>query len=476
MGAGASVKQVTSASKWELLQTNKQVLNKEALNVIEKINHELLLPIDGSDIPDGIRCHYHAINEVRRIRATILQLTRVPEKDPYVMNLKKEAAKRTALKRNPEKTQRTEKYNQLRIDQSKMIHTIQNTTNLSAVNHGMYAGGILRDIVCSTPRNEPVVKHSLQTTTSTTAAAAAAAAAAATNMNEKNAQNVVPYNIFIRRAVINLPSIPTKFTDGTKSKVNRVLKVAEVDQKANQTLIEAPPRRPQPNVVSVLITKSKDKDGQMLKGFPTLLLSSNPDVALKNVRYELKRQWGLDGHVLSYHTDPEQDTSETGWRLFEIECHDSSWVPSRLIPNNTNYRSLAPKERYNTIQNTRGQYDEFGHLEYINKDDMNQNEIIIPGHGADWMELDVAIGASGLEPLDVSPTTRDVVVRDWHELRDIKYARERSQEALLMPLYQSNQNRENILVKRAPWRQLGWYTFAVGWVDQQLGKTFFSIL
>jgi hypothetical protein len=107
---------------------------------------------------------------------------------------------------------------------------------------------------------------------------------------------------------------------------------------------------------------------------------------------------------------------------------------------------------------------------------MNQNEIIIPGHGADWMELDVAIGASGLEPLDVSPTTRDVVVRDWHELRDIKYARERSQEALLMPLYQSNQNRENILVKRAPWRQLGWYTFAVGWVDQQLGKTFFSIL
>ena len=44
-------------------------------------------------------------------------------------------------------------------------------------------------------------------------------------------------------------------------------------------------------------------------------------------------------------------------------------------------------------------------------------------------------------------------------------ARERSQEALLMPIYRQG---TTVLVKRAPWRQLGWYTFMVGWVDQQL--------
>ena len=42
-------------------------------------------------------------------------------------------------------------------------------------------------------------------------------------------------------------------------------------------------------------------------------------------------------------------------------------------------------------------------------------------------------------------------------------ARERQHEALLMLI-----QREGKVVKRSPWRQLGWYTFAVGWVDQQL--------
>lgn len=45
-------------------------------------------------------------------------------------------------------------------------------------------------------------------------------------------------------------------------------------------------------------------------------------------------------------------------------------------------------------------------------------------------------------------------------------ARERSQEALLMPMYRHDD--PTVMIKRAPWRQLGWYTFAVGWVDQQL--------
>ena len=140
----------------------------------------------------------------------------------------------------------------------------------------------------------------------------------------------------------------------------------------------------------------------------------------------------MDAYVLSYHTDPEQDTSESGWRLFEVECHDSSWVPTRLIPCNRNYRSNVPQEQYETLEGTRGHYDKDGDLEHLGQNNSKttstggatpRKEVIIPRHYADWVELDKAIGVGGLEALDVSRTSRDALIPLWHELRDIKYVR-----------------------------------------------------
>ena len=87
------------------------------------------------------------------------------------------------------------------------------------------------------------------------------------------------------------------------------------------------------------------------------------------------------------------------------------------------------------MEGTRGKYDATGELEYLTaatKEVGEQGtvgtgktcgvtEIEIPLHGGDWMELDRAIGCGGLEPLDVSTTSRDELVHQWHELRDIKY-------------------------------------------------------
>jgi hypothetical protein len=274
MGTAASVLPQQKKSKWSVVKQKKKVLNKEALKVIEVLHEELEAPLDGSDFPSGERLKYHALNEVRRLRAKILNMTRVPETDCYAKTLKKEKAARFALKRNPEKTQRSTNYDRKRLDQAKVQHVITPSSELTAVHAGMYAGGILREVSCSTPR------FNTEPSTSTTTTGGSTTTTTST---------LVPYNIFIRRAVINLPSIPTRFSDGTKSKVNRVLKVAEVDQKANLTLIDAPPTRPEPNVVSVLIAVTPDQEGQMLKGFPTLYLSSNPDTALKRVR-KIKRK------------------------------------------------------------------------------------------------------------------------------------------------------------------------------------------
>ena len=97
---------------------------------------------------------------------------------------------------------------------------------------------------------------------------------------------VVPYSIFVRRAIINLSSIPTRASDGTKSNINRVLKVAEVDMNmTNLHLLENPPTRPEPNVVTVLVASTPDSEGICLKSFPTIDLSDDPDVALRSVRY-----------------------------------------------------------------------------------------------------------------------------------------------------------------------------------------------
>ena len=267
-----------------MVKQKKKVLNKEALKVIEVLHEELEAPVDGSDFPSGERLKYHALNEVRRLRAKILNMTRVPETDCYAKTLKKEKAARFALKRNPEKTQRSDNYDQNRLDQAKVEHVITPSSALTAVQAGMYAGGILREVSCSTPRSSTEPSTSTATTTTTT-----------------TTSTLVPYNIFIRRAVINLPSIPTRFSDGTKSKVNRVLKVAEVDTKANLTLIDFPPTRPEPNVVSVLIAVTPDQEGQMLKGFPTLYLSSNPDTALKRVRKIKNIFVWIDELILFFH-------------------------------------------------------------------------------------------------------------------------------------------------------------------------------
>ena len=309
MGAAASVP-TKPKSKWAVLKRKKVVLNKAALKVLDVVYTEMSKPIDATDIPGGERRHYHAINEVRRLRAKLSNLTRIPEKDCYTKQLTKAAAARSALKRNPEKTQRSTKFDRQRRELAHTCHTIEPSTELTAVENGMYAGGILRGVSCSTPRS----------TKSTPSPPSPPP------LLRPPPLVLVPYNIFIRRAVINLPSLPTKSSDGTKSKVNRVLKVAEVDQRANLTLIENAPTRPEPNVVSILMTVSPDQEGQLLKGFPTILLHPDPDEALKEVRKELQKQWGLDAHVLSYHTDPDQDPEECGWRLFEVENHDSSWV------------------------------------------------------------------------------------------------------------------------------------------------------
>ena len=59
--------------------------------------------------------------------------------------------------------------------------------------------------------------------------------------------------------------------------------------KSNLYLIENPPTRPEPNIVTVLIESTLDSEGQQLKSFPTIHLSINPDIALKYVRSELQR-------------------------------------------------------------------------------------------------------------------------------------------------------------------------------------------
>ena len=499
MGASASVQEKTK-SKWSILKKKKVVLTKNALKVLDVIYTELDKPLDGSDMPESgsERLHYHSVNEVRRLRAKLNYLQRVPEKDRYQSALKRAAAARSALKRNPEKTQRSDKYDKSRTDQAKRIQTIVPSTDSTAVDNGMFAGGILRDQYCTSPRGT-----SDTSTTSTTSTTSNMFSSTSTSTS---CLKLVPYSIFVRRAIINLPSIPKKSSDGTKSKVNRVMKVCEVDTKANLYLIENPPTRPEPNVVTVLVSISPDKEQQMLKHFPTIDLPMNPDDALKCVRVELKRQWGLDAHVLSYHADPDQETDEKGWRLFEVEAHDASWIPTRLIPLNHGYRNQIPPEQYKDIHGNRSNYDQEGHLEYLNtfttesktqtkpgktntttttktksnvidlfstklnkQDTPNSStqllirEIEIPMHGADWMELDLAVGVGGLEELDVSSTSRDPLIHEWHEIRELRYARERQHEALLMLI-----QREGKVVKRSPWRQLGWYTFAVGWVDQQL--------
>ena len=478
MGAAASV-QEKSVSKWNILKKKRVggILTKNAIRVLDAIYTELDKPLDGSDMPPSHsdRLHYHSVNEVRRLRQKLSNLTRVPEKDMYVKNLMVEAAARSAMKKNPEKSQRSTAYDRSRMESAAVRHHIVPSTEETAADHGMYAGGILRDTVCTTPRTESHPTGKL-----------------------------VPYAIFVRRAIINLSKIPTKASDGTKSRINRVLKVAEVDTKANLTLIDTPPTRPEPNVVTVLVSVSPDKESQMLKHFPTLDLPIDPDVALKCVRAELKRQWGLDAHVLSYHADREQDQEERGWRLFEVEAHDASWIPTRLIPQNRNYRSEIPPEQYANLNGNRGQYDEQGDLEYLGRQTSNQEpnvagsqrnnvtsvmylmkkrgqgckndiettramdirdirEIEIPRHYADWMQLDCAVGVSGLEALDVSATSRDLLIQEWHEIRELRYARERQHEALLIQIVRDGQ-----ILKRSPWRQLGWYSFAVGWIDQQL--------
>ena len=156
----------------------------------------------------------------------------------------------------------------------------------------------------------------------------------------------------------------------------------------------------------------------------------------------IQRQWGLDAHVLSYHADQNQEADEKGWRLFEVEAHDASWIPTRLIPTNHHYRSSPPPERYCTREGNRGVYDAKGHFEYMyeqpqNKNQKNEkkkkaaaaaaeattlcNEVEIPLHGADWMALDVAVGVGGLDTLDVSSTSRDPLSKDWHEIRELRY-------------------------------------------------------
>ena len=107
MGAAASV-QEKSVSKWNILKKKRVggILTKNAIRVLDAIYTELDKPLDGSDMPPSHsdRLHYHSVNEVRRLRQKLSNLTRVPEKDMYVKNLMVEAAARSAMKKNPEKS------------------------------------------------------------------------------------------------------------------------------------------------------------------------------------------------------------------------------------------------------------------------------------------------------------------------------------------------------------------------------------
>ena len=118
MGAAPSVHHHTS--KWKVVQEKRDLLNdKDALRVHTIIRTELQRPTDGSDLPeDRERLKYHALNEVRRLRQRLAYATTEPERDKYVAHLTKSAAARSALKRNPEIVQRTEKFDQSRKEKA----------------------------------------------------------------------------------------------------------------------------------------------------------------------------------------------------------------------------------------------------------------------------------------------------------------------------------------------------------------------
>ena len=222
MGASTSVKQPPSTSKWKILKKKKNVLTKDTLRVLNVIHTELDKPIDGSDMPEeSDRLKYHALNEVRRLRQRLVYATTVPEHDVYTRHLTKAAASRAALQRNPEKVQRTKKYNQLRKEKGKEQYRIQLSSEKTAVEYGMYAGGILRDGVCSTPRltskqeqqqqqqeeEEEEQQEEQQEEEQEKQQEEAEEEQKEKVYKEEKIPMMVPYAIFLRRAIINLVRI-----------------------------------------------------------------------------------------------------------------------------------------------------------------------------------------------------------------------------------------------------------------------------
>jgi hypothetical protein len=535
-------------SKWGRLKTKaaRQQLNKEAQRVLSIMREELTRPVDGFDIPPGEAQRYVALNEVRRLRARLAAATRSPERDVYKAHLHKAVRVQQAIKRNPDRhwakygyeIGRSRDEDVERMRKQGVLLAITAASDYTAVDAGMHAGGILRDVHCSTPRRSAADFEALETEKARLGAEAKARADAFEALSEEEQQEIkvakilrrmlaqrlaacftqwqsrveeikqsrfAEYAIYVRRAVLILPSVPRGASDGSKSKLARVLKVAEVDPE-NLTLQDNPPVRPEPNVESVLIVQepseeeektrneqrylaalhksdtpapttlpapapaaaADDDDITMIKSFPTIRLPVDPDKALRLVRPMLKLRWGLDAHVLSYTCDEEQESDERGWRLFEVESHDASWIPERKVPGQQGYREGERFRRIGEIDTNdmepaaAARVNNLPHEEGGSYEDYDRTR---PLHGAQWMELAKAVGTGARQPLDVGPTSRAPQMASWYEPREIRYARARQREAAGCVIAEKG---SDPIKKRPPWRQMGWWTFVADWIDRGL--------
>ena len=482
--------------------------------IVKIIRDELKRPPDGYDIPPGDGQRYVALNEVRRLRTRLAAACMVPERDIYKAHLHNSECVQKAIRRNPDRhwakygyqIGRSADVEEERMGKKDELLSITAASHYTAVEAGMLPGGILRNEFCSTPRRSRADAEAEEKEIAQRAAEAKARSDAFHSLSDEEKQKAraeklmrrmisqrlaacfttwcesvaeiknsrfVHYAIYVRRAILILPSVPKGNSNGSKSKLARVLKTKEVGDAHNLRLRDNPPVRPEPNVVSVLIVKqpSEGEDSSdLVKSFPTITLPSCPDKAMRLVRPELKRQWGLDAHVLSYSCDEEQESSERGWRLFEVESHDASWIPERKLPGQKGY---SVGERYQSVGDVDTndmdphQSARVGNPSLENRRSDINLDSLLPNHGAQWMELDEAIGAGPHDKLDVGPTSRAPQMTSWYEPLEIQYARARQREDAGCIIEEKG---IAPVKSRPPWRQLGWWSFALKWIDQSLKK------
>ena len=99
---------------------------------------------------------------------------------------------------------------------------------------------------------------------------------------------------------------------------------------------------------------------------------------------------------MSYACDEDQESDERGWRLFEVEAHDASWIPERKVPGQQGYRDGERFRRVGEIDTNDMEPSAAARIKNPPHEEggtYEKYDTTLPLHRAKWMELAKAVGA-----------------------------------------------------------------------------------